>query len=195
MIEEKIKEYIEKNLSAKRLRHSISVAETAKELAKRYSASTEKAYLAGLAHDMAKELDENEMLLRLSDYSREDIAERYSYPLLHGPVAACILENEFDVCDEEILDSVWYHTTGKTDMPLLTKIIYLSDFIEPNRAFDGIEEVRGLAEENLDKAIIAASGIVIISTVKRGLATDVDTVLARNYLIDRFKEREIDFIV
>lgn len=190
-----IKEYIEKNLSAKRLKHSAAVAETAAELSDRFGCDAEKAYFAGLAHDCAKELDEGEMHSRLSEYSREDIEKRYSYPLRHGPIAACMLKYDFNVTDEEILDAVWYHTTGKENMPLLTKIIYLADFIEPNRDFDGIDRVRKLSEESLDKAIIEASGIVIASTLKRGLPTDLDTVLARNYLIEHFNEREIDFSV
>jgi len=188
-------DFIEKNLSAKRFKHSLAVADTAKKLAEKYGADPEKAYLAGIAHDSAKEFDSEEAQRKLISFGRDDVFERYSHPLIHGPLAACIIKYDFMYDDEEIFDAVWYHTTGKENMTLLTKIIYLADFIEPNREFEGIEEVRLLSEENLDKAIILAAGIVMINTVRRGLITDVDTVLARNYLLEQYKEQPIDFIV
>lgn len=184
---EQIKEYIENNLSLKRYRHSVSVAEEAKKLAEKYNASTQKAYFAGLAHDMAKEIDKEEVLQLLKKFGREDLAERYPYPLIHGPVSALILKNDFSVEDEEILDAVWYHTTGKEDMSLMTKIIYIADFIEPNRNFEGVESVRKLAYVNIDKAIVEGAGIVICNTISRALPLDVDTVLARNYLLNNNK--------
>lgn len=181
---EQIREYIESNLSLKRYRHSVSVAEEAKKLAEKYNANVEKAYFAGLAHDMAKEIEKEEVLRLIKSFGREDLAERYPYSLIHGPVSALILKNDFLVDDEEILDAVWYHTTGKENMSLLTKIIYIADFIEPNRMFEGVDDVRKLAYSNIDKAIVEGAGIVICNTVSRDLPLDVDTVLARNYLLN-----------
>ncbi len=184
MFYEQIREYIENNLSLKRYRHSVSVAEEAKKLAEKYNTSVEKAYFAGLAHDMAKEIEKEEVLKLLKSFGREDLSERYPYSLIHGPVSALILKNDFLVDDEEILDAVWYHTTGKENMSLLTKIIYIADFIEPNRMFEGVDDVRKLAYCNIDKAIVEGAGIVICNTVSRDLPLDVDTVLARNYLLN-----------
>ncbi len=184
---EQIKEYIENNLSSKRYRHSVSVAEEAKKLAEKYNANVDKAYFAGLAHDMAKEIEKEEVLQLLKKFGREDLAKRYPYSLIHGPVSALILKNDFLVDDEEILDAVWYHTTGKEDMAMLSKIIYIADFIEPNRKFDGVENVRKLAYSNIDKAIVEGAGIVICNTISRNLPLDVDTVLARNYLLSSVK--------
>lgn len=187
MFFEQIREYIENNLSSKRYRHSVSVAEEAKKLAEKYNSCVDKAYFAGLAHDMAKEIEEEKIILLLKKFGREDLAERYPYPLIHGPVSALILKNDFGIDDEEILDAVWFHTTGKENMPLLSKIIYLADFIEPNRNFEGVEKVRKLAYSNIDKAIVEGAEIVICNTISRGLPLDIDTVLARNYILSSIK--------
>lgn len=195
MTEDKIREYIEKNLSQKRYEHSLLVAKEGERLAVKYGENPEKAYLAGLIHDCAKELDEEDVIYRFKKYKREDVLKRYTNQLLHGPLAALMMQYEFEIDDDEIFDAVWYHTTGKEDMPTLSKIIYLADFIEPNREFDGVEEVRTLAEESLDKAILKASEIVVVSTVKRGLITDIDTVLLRNSLLKKTKKQKIDFLI
>lgn len=193
MTAEAIEQYIKENLSEKRYIHSLGVAAEAKKLAGKYGADIEKAYFAGLAHDLAKELSEEEMRLKLAKYEHEELLDRYSYPLLHGPVAALILEKEFSVSDNEILEAVCYHTTGKENMCLLAKIIYLADFIEPNRNFCGVEQARAAAEKNIDEAIILSSGMVIIHTVRKGKEVHPDTVIARNYLLKTNKERKLDF--
>lgn len=193
MLTDTIHDYIKSNLSKKRYMHTLGVAEEAERLAKRYGADTKKAYFAGLAHDLAKEIPEIELKLKLKTLGKEELLDYYSYPLLHGPAAAAILEKEFSVEDKEILDAVHYHTTGKEDMGILTKIIYLADFIEPNRNFTGVKEAREAAEESLDKGIIVASGMVIIHTVRRGKEIHPDTVLARNYLLKENGEVKLDF--
>ena len=88
MIEDKIREYIEKNLSQKRYEHSLLVAKEGERLAVKYGENPEKAYLAGLIHDCAKELDVEDVIYRFKMYKREDVLKRYTNPLLHGPLAA-----------------------------------------------------------------------------------------------------------
>ena len=193
MLKEKILCYINENLSEKRYMHSLNVADEAVRLAKKYGADTEKAYLAGVAHDMVKELHRDLLEEKLIKYNRRDLLDEYPYPLLHGPAAAVILQNEFFVTDTEILESVHYHTTGKENMNLLTKIIYLADFIEPGRKFQGVEKVREAVERSLDEAIIISSGMVIIHTVRKGKSVHIDTINARNYLLENFNEFTLDF--
>ena len=188
MLTKAVQNYIEKNLSERRYKHSISVAEEAVKLAKKFCADTKKAYFAGIAHDLAKEIPEEELRTKLIGYKKQELLTKYQYSLLHGPAAAVILKEEFSVFDDEILDAVFYHTTGKENMNLLTKIIYLADFIEPGRNFPGIEKVRAAAYKNLDEAIIIASGMVIINTVKKGKEIHPDTIISRNYLLKSYND-------
>ena len=193
MLTEVIKDYIKKNLSEKRYIHSLGVADEAVKLATKFGVDTKKAYFAGLAHDIAKEIPENELRQKLITFGEEELLKKYSYPLLHGPAAAVILKKEFEVLDDEILDAVHYHTTGKENMGNLTKIIYLADFIEPNRSFQGVKEVREASKVSLDEAIILSSGMVIINTIRKGKEVHSDTVIARNYLLKKHKEVMLDF--
>lgn len=183
-----IKNYIEINLSEKRFKHSLGVANEAKKLAQIYNANEEKAFFAGLAHDLAKELNFEKVEKILKDSGFENLSEKYSQPLIHGPVAAVMLKKEFKILDEEILDAVFYHTTGKENMPLLTKIIYTADFTEDGRAFCESKKAREISYKNLDDAIIYISGCVIINTVERGNIIHPDTVFTRNYLL---KQKEL----
>ena len=193
MLSKIIDDYINKNLSEKRYKHSIRVAKEAKKLAERYGVDTSKAYLAGIAHDIAKEIPEKQLNSKLIEYGREDLIEKYSYPLLHGPAASVILEKEFSVSDKDVLEAVCYHTTGKENMSPLTKIVYLADFIEPNRIFEGIDKVRAIAKKNLDEAIIISSGIVIINTIRKGKKIHPETVIARNFLLNTHGNIMLDF--
>ena len=105
-----------------------------------------------------------------------------SKALLHS-VAGAYLAKEIYNIDDEIFDAILYHTTGKEDMCLLTKIIYIADYIEPMRCFDGVEEVRKLAFSDIDAAILKSCSNVIIHTVNKGSAIHPNTINARNYLL------------
>lgn len=115
--------------------HTLGVADTAICLAKRYGAERKKAEIAGLLHDCAKEL----------------------YPgILHAPEGAKLARAEYGIEDEEILDAIRWHTTGRPKMTLLDKIIYIADYIEPNRSqTPDLDEIRRLAAEDLDECLYA----------------------------------------
>lgn len=180
---EKIIDYIKQNLSDFRFKHTMGVAVTAKHLAEQNGEDTEDAYIAGLLHDCAKEIPYYDMLALLEKYNlKPDTLTKSSAALLHGPLGACIAKDLFGVSDK-IFDAITYHTTGKANMDMLTKIVYIADFIEPNRTFDGAEITRKIAFENIDEAVIRACGIVIVHTVNKGGIIHPDTVDARNYLL------------
>ncbi len=186
MIEvQKIKSYLEERLSPKRYKHSLGVAEEAVRLAKRYGADEDKAYLAGLVHDSAKEVDPETAIELLENKYGEKVeaVARCAPKLLHGPLGAHIAKSEFGICDAEILDAVRYHTTAKADMDILTKIIYIADYIEPNRSFDGVDELRKAAYEDIDKSIITGIDYTLTELLEAGRVFHPDTVYARNYLI------------
>ncbi len=185
MEESKIKKYLENALSEKRFKHSLGVAEEAERLADKYGADKKKAYLAGLVHDVAKEIDTDSARNMLKDrFGIRVDPVTYNVPkLLHAPLGACLAQTEFGIFDAEILDAVKYHTTAKADMSLLTKIIYMADYIEPKRDFEGVEELRKQAYQDLDEAIITGLDYTISELLSDGKMFHPDTVHARNYLI------------
>lgn len=185
MEESKIKKYLENTLSEKRFKHSLGVAEEAERLADKYGADKKKAHLAGLVHDVAKEIDADSARTMLKDrFGIRVDPVTYNVPkLLHAPLGACLAQTEFGIFDAEILDAIKYHTTAKADMSLLTKIIYMADYIEPNRDFDGVDELREQAYDDLDEAIITGLDYTISELLSDGKMFHPDTVHARNYLI------------
>ncbi len=182
---DEIKEELRKTLSQKRYVHSLGVAGEAEKLARRYDADTEKAYLAGLVHDCAKEYppEDMEKILKSKYGVPVDAMSRLMPKILHGPLGACDAQSKFGICDPEILDAVKCHTTGKGNMSMLAKIIYIADYIEPNRDFDGVDKLRKMAYEDIDAAIVYGIDETIKDLIKRGLVIHPDTVHARNDLI------------
>ncbi len=180
-----IKAYLKNELSEKRYNHSLGVASEAVSLAERYNADKDKAYIAGLVHDCAKEIENSEAKALLSDkYGVEidDVAMR-THKILHGPLGECMAKDLFEIDDADILDAIRFHTTAKADMSMLTKIIYIADYIEPNRNFDGVEELRKLSYEDIDKAIIKGIDFTIQELVEGNKLLHPDTIFARNFLI------------
>ncbi|KGG80182.1 phosphohydrolase [Caloranaerobacter azorensis H53214] len=187
-IKEKLKNYI----SEERFIHSIGVMETAEKLAEIYGCDKYKAQLAGLLHDCGKLKDDRELLKKAFEFGiiLDDI-EDVNIALLHGPLGAEIAKSEFGIKDLEILNAIRYHTTGRENMNLLEKIIYIADCIEPNRDFPCVKTLRELAFSDLDKAILTAMGNTIKYVVDNGWILDVETIKARNFLIKKYKDNKV----
>lgn len=150
---EELLKRLEANLSKKRYKHVCRVEEKAIYLAKKYQGNIEKASISSLLHDYAKEMSEAE-LLQYSDWPGFDSEWiKYGSAIWHGPLAAYIGRDKFGINDLEILNAVWGHTIGRQDMTLNEKILFIADYIEDSRTFKGIEEVRKLADKNLDDAV------------------------------------------
>lgn len=130
----KIKKELAKELDTKRYEHTLGVAYTAACLAMRYDCDMNRAYLAGLMHDCAKCMSHDERLHYCEKHNLEvtDI-EKQNPALLHAKVGAEICRRKYDIKDEEICNSVRFHTTGRPGMTLLEKIIFIADYLEPNR--------------------------------------------------------------
>ncbi|MCR5147702.1 MAG: bis(5'-nucleosyl)-tetraphosphatase (symmetrical) YqeK [Eubacterium sp.] len=143
-------------LTEKRYIHSIGVEYTAACLAMRYRADIQKARLAGLLHDCAKCLPTDEKLKKSEKLGLPiNKSERLNPDLLHGKLGAYFARNKYNVTDTEILDAICYHTTGRPEMTLMDKIIFVADYIEPNRKMiRDLTEIRGEAFVDIDKAII-----------------------------------------
>jgi len=173
-----------KRLSPKRLRHSIGVSQTAESLAVRFDCDKEKARLAGLLHDLAREVPVNDLLPRAQAFGIVVCDIESAEPiLLHAPLAAKMVQAEFGIDDAEIIQAIIVHTTGALNMTLLDKIIYLADAIEPGRSFEGADEIRKMAQTDLDKALLSALDQSICYIVKRGGLIHPATIAARNQIL------------
>ncbi len=152
-----MQEKLQSALSVKRYIHTMGVAEEAVKLAEIYGTPREqqKARVAGLLHDCAKDYPEAMRLRLCREYKvkMDEILEKQT-DLIHPFLGAEVARREYLVTDEDILNAIRYHTTGRAGMSLLEKIIFIADYIEPNREnFDGLEEARRLAYLDLDEAM------------------------------------------
>jgi predicted HD superfamily hydrolase involved in NAD metabolism len=150
-------DYARERLSDKRYAHTLRVAETAGRLAKLHGLDQERARLAGLLHDTAREIGKEE-LLRVAEEDGLPVGdfERERPILLHGPVAAKLAREDLGVEDGEILDAVRAHTTGEPGMGPLALALFVADKIEPGREQSGVEDLRKLAPASLHRVARAA---------------------------------------
>ena len=137
-LKREIMPYIEEHLKPSRLDHTLQVTRLAREMAAKYDADVNKAEIAALLHDMAK------------------YEERpgVNMDFAHGGIGAEMSEELFGIEDQDILNAIRYHTTGRAGMSTLEKIIFLADAIEPGRNYPGVDEIRKVAETDLDGACI-----------------------------------------
>lgn len=153
----KIRKSLKKKLTKTRYEHTLGVEYTSASLAMCYGMDLLKAELAGLLHDCAKQeaLTGKDMLelCRKYNISVTPVEEADPY-LLHGKLGAYFCEHEYGITDEEILSSIRFHTTGRPGMTLLEKIIYVADYIEPQRdKAPRLDKLRRLAFFDLDEAV------------------------------------------
>lgn len=174
---------VKETLPAKRYQHTLGVMETAINLAGKYGGDIKKIELAAIFHDYAKYRSVEEMKAIVKREGFDEKLLTYGKELLHGPVGAYYLCTEIGICDEAVLNGVRYHTTGRANMTELEKIIYIADYIEPSRNFQGVEELRKLVEEGLDHALIMAIGKTIKFLVTKRQPVFPDTLAAYNDLL------------
>ena len=151
-----LRDEMKRTLDEARYEHTVGVAYTACALAMRHGVDIDKAYIAGMLHDCAKCLSHEERLriCEENDLSVSEV-ERENPSLLHAKVGAHIARAKYGINDVDILNAITYHTTGRPGMGILEQIIYLADFIEPNRRpLRRMDEIRHLAFWDLDEAIL-----------------------------------------
>ncbi|MEA4922080.1 MAG: bis(5'-nucleosyl)-tetraphosphatase (symmetrical) YqeK [Eubacteriaceae bacterium] len=172
-----INRYIDEHLSEKRRIHTEGVCRTAVALAEKYGADTDKAVTAARFHDLYRGRANDEINALIDRYGIEK-KYRDNADLAHGKIAAAAMERDWNIDDEEILDAVSYHTTGRAGMTLLDKVIYLADAIEPGRDYPGVDHLRRLADSDLDKACLAALSGTIKHIEEQGGYMDPFTLQA-----------------
>lgn len=177
--------FLKNRLSSKRFRHSCNVACAARQLAQQYGADMDKAYFAGLVHDICKEIPFEDQYQYMIDGSfKPDLAELHSRKLWHGIAGAYFLQHEFAVDDQDILNAVRYHTVGRAGMSLLEEIIYIADMISEERDYKGVEKMRRLAHKDLQCAMLEALQDAINSVMKKNGLLSQHTIEAYNaYLL------------
>ncbi len=160
------------------------VADEAKRLAEKYGGNTEKAYLAGLLHDITKNSDRDEHLQIFNQFGimLSDI-EKNAEKLWHAMSGAAYVEHILKIDDKEIISAIRYHTTAKADMTLLEKIIYLADFTSADRDYDDVSVIRQYVNESLDKAFIYALQYSICDLVNNKKCVHEDTFAAFNQAV------------
>lgn len=184
-----IKDFLSKTLSENRYIHSINVAFTAEKLAKLYGADPQKAYLAGLVHDCTREADIELQKTMLSSLNIQvDELTFQVKELLHAYTAEYIIRNHFKLDDEEVISAVRFHTTGKENMTILEKAVFLADVVEPGRSFPGVEYIRQLSMNNMNEAVFAALDSSIKFLIGKRSLIHPNTLLARNFLIKYFED-------
>jgi len=168
-------------LGYKRLQHSLGVSDTSIRLAEFYGADRERAAIAGLLHDCARDLPGGE-LLALARQNRVpvDEVEETMPVLLHAQVGALLAKRKFGVQDEAVLMAIALHTLGDKTMTLLDKIIFVADKAEPGRVFPGVQELREMMWRNLDRALLWCLDAAIIMSARNGKLIHPRAVNTRN---------------
>ena len=162
--------------------HSVCVAYVAYRLARRWGANEEYARRAAILHDCTKYWSLEEHLALCKQYGVAlDEMERGAVKLLHSKTGAALARYVFGE-PEEVCQAICWHTTGKADMTLLEKILYIADYMEPTRAFEGVEKLRELAYADLDAAVLLGTEMSVEEMQQRGSPIHPNTLAARDFL-------------
>ncbi|WP_086443954.1 bis(5'-nucleosyl)-tetraphosphatase (symmetrical) YqeK [Candidatus Enterococcus lemimoniae] len=180
---EELMQEVQMHMSERRFQHVLGVEETAVALAAKYGASEEKASIAALTHDYAKERpnEEFEMIIQRDGYDQELL--NYGNAIWHGLVGASMVQRELGIKDEEIIEAIRLHTTGAAKMSLLDKIIYVADYIEPGRNFPGVKEARELALVDLDEAVAYETKHTLLHLIEQEQKIYPKTIETYNYWV------------
>jgi len=177
----KLQAFLEQHFSPARWRHSQGVALAARKMALRCGVEPSRAELAGWLHDYARDLEER-VLLEIGEENGfvTHPVERWVPELLHGPVGAYLVQRDLGINDAEVLRAIAVHTLGAEEMSILDKIVYIADLIEEGRDYPGVEKLRALAEEDLDRALVACFDQTLRYCLERGFYLHPRTLEARN---------------
>ena len=177
-------EIIRSRMGDHRFIHSVNVAKSAVELAKKYGADENKAEIAGILHDSCKELNKDDMLQIIRDSGIIlDNVEKNSPKLWHQVAGFCYARDVLKIEDKDILNAIRYHTTGRDGMSLLEKIIFIADFISDERQYDGVEIMREKASKSLEEAMLFGLQFTISNLASRELVIHHNAVKCYNEVL------------
>ena len=177
-------------LPEKRLKHCLGVEQTAIELAERFGVDREKAGLAGLLHDYAKKLSDEEFLALIDKYDLDPKLKNWGNNVWHGMVGIYKIQEDLGLSDPEILRAIEIHTVGSAQMSDLDKVVYVADYIEPNRDFPGVEEAREIARISLNRAVAYETAHTVEYLAHQGLPIFPQTLETYNAYVGFMKDNK-----
>ena len=177
-------------LPEKRLTHCLGVERAAIELAKRFGVDAEKAGLAGLLHDYAKKLSDQEFLDLIDRYQLNSDLKNWGNNVWHGMVGIYKIQEDLGIEDAEILRAIEIHTVGSSTMSELDKVVYVADYIEHNRDFPGVDKARELAQRSLNQAVAYETARTVEHLAHKGIPIYPQTLETYNAFVGYLKEIE-----
>lgn len=178
------KKIIKSSMSENRYNHCVNVSKEAVKLAKRYGADEEKAAVAGILHDVTKEMPKEQQLQIINDSGiiLDDI-QKNAPKLWHGISGSIYIKEHFGIEDEDILNAVRYHTTGRAGMSLLEKIIFVSDYTSDERTYKGVATMRKKSRKSLESAMLYGFKFTFSNLTSRELAIHPDELYCYNEIV------------
>ncbi len=187
---ESFKNVLKERLTERRYIHSLNVADSARELAHIYGADEEKAYTAGLIHDSCKDTPAGLQLSYMLENKTELTDIELNTPKLYHAICGSVFaQKEFGITDDDMLNAIRYHTTGRKNMSLLEKIIFIADFISVERDYNGVEIMREKAVRSLDEAIVEGLSFTIKDLIDAERLVHPDTIDAYNDATFKIQEK------
>ena len=185
MTVDQMRKLLMSRLKKNRFAHSVGVANTAVNLAKRFNVNTDKAYIAGLLHDCARQFENEQLPVEAAKRNVPIIDVEYAVPLLlHAPIGAVMVKTDYDIDDPEIIQAIARHTVADVNMSPLDMIIYFADMIEPHRDYPGVDKLRRLAENAaLEEMFLEGLNQSVAFVVQKGSLLHPQTVAARNFML------------
>lgn len=179
---------IKERLSEYRYYHSMCVAKRAVQLAEKYHQNTEKAYIAGVLHDVTKEESvEKQKELILSDGITVSDVENKVNNVLHQMSGAVFVKNKLEITDNDIVSGIRYHTTGKANMTVFETITYLADFTSEDRKYPDVEIMRQKTDTSLIDGLYYSLRYTISSLTQKGVLIHPDTINCYNWVLEQMK--------
>lgn len=186
---EKYRSLIKNRMGERRYIHSLNVAKAAVALAEHYGADVNKAEISGILHDCCKEIPKDEMLQIIKRGGIIlDATEKNSSKLWHAIAGSVYVRDELNIKDEDIINAIKYHTTGRVGMSLLEKIIFIADFIGEEREYDGVEIMREKAFTCLEDAMLFGLQFTITDLARRKLQIHSNAFFCYNDTINYLQE-------
>lgn len=190
---EKYENLIKSRLSEYRYTHSMNVAKRARELAGIYSLDEDKAYLAGILHDITKETDYAEQEKYMDNLGIIPTELEKSNKLVYHQISgSCYVRSVLGIDDEEILNAIRYHTTGHAEMTDFEMVIYLADLTSAERSYPDVENVRKLADDSLTDAMLCATRFTITDLANKNKLIHPDTLYCYNWVLQKTIIKQTD---